>query len=102
MSLPAKLTTSSLSALPPLCRANHITHLWLFGSALRPDFRPDSDLDILVEFEPGAHVGLLALGRLQRELARLFGRHVDLVPMLGLKPIVRAAVMTTRELLYAV
>ncbi len=87
--------------LPSLCRAHHVASLWLFGSALRSDFRPDSDLDLLVEFEPGAHVGLLALGRLQRELTALFGRQVDLVPVLGLKPIVRAEVMATRELLYA-
>jgi hypothetical protein len=69
---------------------------------LRPDVGPDSDLDLLVEFEPGAHVGLLALSRLQRELTALFGRRVDLVPALGLKPIVRAEVLATRELLYAV
>jgi predicted nucleotidyltransferase len=88
--------------LPPLCRAHHVARLWVFGSALHADFGPESDLDLLVEFEPGAKVGLLALSRLQRDLTALFGRHVDLVPTLGLKPIVRTEVEASRELLYAV
>ena len=63
------------------------------------EFEFEFEVDLLVDFEPEAHVGLLALGRLQRELTALFGRQVDLVPVLGLKPIVRAEVLATRELL---
>ena len=60
------------------CRKNNIKKLSLFGSALRDDFRPDSDIDILVEFEPEAHVGLITFAGLELELSALFGRKVDL------------------------
>ena len=59
------------------CRANHIRRLALFGSVLRDDFREDSDVDVLVEFEPG-HVPGLAFFRMERELSELLGRKVDL------------------------
>ena len=60
------------------CRRNHIRKLALFGSVLRDDFGPDSDLDVLVEFEPGARVGLLRLAGMEIELSRMLGRKVDL------------------------
>ena len=60
------------------CRRNHIRKLALFGSVLREDFRPDSDVDVLVEFQPGARVGLLALAGMELELSALVGRRVDL------------------------
>jgi predicted nucleotidyltransferase len=60
------------------CRKNHIKKLSLFGSALRDDFRPDSDVDILVEFEPAARVGLIKLAGLELELGEILGRKVDL------------------------
>lgn len=60
------------------CRQHHIRRLSLFGSVLRPDFRPDSDVDVLVEFEPSHVPGLLGMARLERELSALFGRQVDL------------------------
>jgi predicted nucleotidyltransferase len=87
--------------LARLCTSHGVSRLWLFGSVLRPDFRPESDIDVLVEFEPGAHIGLLALARLRRELSELFARNVDLVPVGGLKPAIRDDVLGTRELLYA-
>ena len=59
------------------CRRNGIRRLALFGSVLRDDFRPDSDVDVLVEFEPGASVGLRFFA-MERELSRLLGRSVDL------------------------
>jgi len=89
------------AALGRVCLAYHVRGLWLFGSVLRPDFRPDSDIDVLVEFDPSAHIGLIALASLQRQLSDLFGRHVDLVPLRGLKPAVRDEVLTARELVYA-
>ncbi len=60
------------------CRRNRIKRLSLFGSVLRDDFRPDSDIDILVEFEPETRVGLLGLARMEIELGDLVGRKVDL------------------------
>ena len=55
------------------CRRNHIRRLALFGSVLRDDFSPESDVDVLVEFEPAARVGLFKLHDLEQELSRLFG-----------------------------
>ena len=60
------------------CRRHHIRRLSLFGSVLRDDFRPDSDVDVLVEFGPGNRVGLIGLAGLELELAELLGRKVDL------------------------
>lgn len=60
------------------CRRNRIRRLALFGSVLRDDFRPDSDVDVLVEFEPDARVGLLTLAGMEIELGELLGRKVDL------------------------
>ncbi len=60
-----------------LCRRHHIRRLALFGSVLRPDFSPDSDVDVLVEFEPG-HTPGLAFFAIQSELSTLLGRDVDL------------------------
>jgi len=59
------------------CRRNHIRRLALFGSVLREDFTPQSDIDVLVEFEPDARVGLRFFS-LEQELSELFGRKVDL------------------------
>ena len=60
------------------CRRNHIRRLALFGSVLRDDFRPESDVDVLVEFEPDARVGLMGLARMEIELSELLGRKVDM------------------------
>ena len=59
------------------CRRNRIRRLALFGSVLRDDFRPDSDIDILVEFEPDARIGLRFFA-LEEELSEILGRKVDL------------------------
>ena len=87
--------------LKEFCRRNRIKKLTLFGSALRADFGPESDIDLLVEFEPGAQVGFLALNRMRRELEALLGRPVDLVPQEGLKPLIREHVLSTSEVVYA-
>lgn len=63
--------------LAEFCRRHHIRRLALFGSVLRADFRPDSDVDVLVEFEPGQTPGF-AFVSLQEELSALIGRRVDL------------------------
>lgn len=60
------------------CRKHHIRKLSLFGSVLRDDFRPDSDIDVLVEFEPEYQPNLRRLLGMERELKIIFGREVDL------------------------
>lgn len=60
------------------CRRHHIRRLALFGSALRDDFTPDSDIDILVEFEPGTRVGMIRLAGIELELSGILGRKVDM------------------------
>jgi hypothetical protein len=60
------------------CREHHIRRLAFFGSVLRDDFRPDSDVDVLVEFEPGTRVGLDFVA-MQRTLSGILGRQVDLI-----------------------
>jgi predicted nucleotidyltransferase len=92
------IPTDSIAAY---CQRNGIQRLALFGSAVREDFRPDSDVDLLVEFRPDARVGFLALSRMQRELSDLLQRQVDLVPRDGLKPQVRSSVLGDAEVLYA-
>lgn len=87
--------------LAEICRRYHVRQLALFGSVLRDDFHPDSDVDVLVEFEPEAHIGFLALSRLQRELGTLLQRRVEVVPKDGLKPLLRELVLSSAEVLYA-
>ena len=60
------------------CRKHQIRRLSLFGSVLREDFRPDSDVDMLVEFQPGASLSLFRIVSIEIELSDLIGRKVDL------------------------
>jgi len=82
------------------CRRHHIRKLSVFGSALRADFRPDSDLDVLVEFEPGHTPGLAFFG-MEEELAELLGRKVDLNTPQFLSPYFRDQVLAEAEVQYA-
>jgi uncharacterized protein len=84
-----------------ICRRYHVRELSLFGSALRPDFRPDSDIDLLVEFDAGIPVGLLQFGELRVELENLLHRNVDLVSKRGLRPLVRQRILQQLEPVYA-
>lgn len=93
--------TVSDDALAAICRRYHVHELALFGSSARGDFHPDSDVDVLVEFEPDARTGFLALGALQRELAELLHAKVDLVSKRGLNPIIRDPILKQARLLYA-
>jgi predicted nucleotidyltransferase len=86
-------------ALADFCRRNHIRRLAFFGSVLRDDFTPESDVDVLVEFEPG-HVPGLAFITMQDELSDLFGRNVDLNTPACLSPYFRKEVLDEREVLY--
>jgi len=91
----------SFEALADFCRRYQVRELALFGSMLREDHRPDSDVDLLVSFAPAARVTFLSLARMQRELEALLGRKVDLVPKDGLKPIIREHILATARVLYA-
>jgi uncharacterized protein len=90
-----------LGAIARLCREYHVEELSLFGSALRADFRDDSDVDMLVLFEPDAPIGLLELAGLQRKLGNLLRRNVDLVPKNGLKTLIRNDVLRSARIIYA-
>lgn len=83
------------------CRRNHIRRLALFGSILREDFLPDSDIDVLVEFEPGHTVGLIRMAGLERELCEMLGRTVDLRTQAELSRYFRDEVVRTCEVQYA-
>ena len=79
-----------------------VRELSLFGSAARGEMRPDSDIDLLVEFLPNADVGLVEHAGLMLDLARLLGRRVDLVSKNGLKSRIRSSVLADARLVYAV
>jgi len=68
----------SRAELETFCRENHITKMSLFGSALRDELKPDSDIDILVEFEKGKAPGLMGFCHIQNLLTDLIGRKVEL------------------------
>lgn len=86
------------------CRRWDISELALFGSVLRPDFRPDSDVDVLVTFAPEAHWTLLDCVRMEQELAGIFGRPVDLVSRRAVEqssnPIRRRQILESAEPFY--
>lgn len=84
-----------------ICRRYHVRELAIFGSAVRGDFRPDSDVDFLVEFEPEAHIGLSQFMGLREELSALVRREVDLGTKRALKPMIRDEVLGGAEVLYA-
>lgn len=92
-------------ALAEFCRKWQIVEFSLFGSVLRDDFRPDSDIDALVTFAPNAEHTLFDLVRMQNELRVLFGREVDLVEKTVIEHspnyLRRKAILNTAEILYA-
>jgi len=90
------------TALESVCRRHHIRRLSLFGSTLRATDRPDSDVDLLVEFETGQEPGLLGLAAIEEELSRLLGgRPVDLRTAEDLSRYFRDEVVRTAETQYA-
>lgn len=83
------------------CHRHHILKLSLFGSVLRDDFRPDSDVDVLVEFEPGQEPGLIRMAGMEIELGEILGRKVDLRTPEDLSRYFRQRVLETAEVQYA-
>ena len=86
--------------LAEFCRRHRIRKLAFFGSVLRDDFHPDSDVDVLYEFEPGHEPGW-EIQTVEDELTRLLGRRVDLVPLKYLNARIRDRVLADAEIQYA-
>jgi predicted nucleotidyltransferase len=80
-------------ALASLCQSYRVRELSVFGSAARAEMRPDSDVDLLVEFLPDAEVDLVDHAGLMLDLSRLLGRTVDLVSKRALKPMIRTSLL---------
>ena len=87
-------------AIRAFCRRNRIRKLGLFGSILRDDFRDDSDVDVLVEFEAGCTPGLLKMAAMELELSELLGRRVDLRTPAELSRYFRDTVVENCEVQY--
>ena len=83
-----------------LCRRHHIRWLAVFGSVLRDDFRPESDVDVLVEFEPGRRYTYFTLAQIEDDLSTLLGRRADLHMPKTLHPFLRDKVLGQAEALY--
>ena len=100
--------TQAMAAIPipageiaEFCRRNHIRKLALFGSVLTDEFTPESDVDVLVEFEPGKTPGYGFIG-IQEELSEFFGGHpVDLITFKGLNWRIRPQVLSEAQVIYA-
>lgn len=92
--------TISEMQITDFCRQHHIRRLALFGSVLRKDFRPDSDVDVLVEFEPEHVPGLIGLMTMQEELATMLGRSVDLLTPNFLHRMIRQRVLDEARVIY--
>jgi predicted nucleotidyltransferase len=89
----------SRDAISAFCQRHHMRRLSLFGSILRDEFRPDSDVDVLVEFEPG-HTPGLAFFAMQDELSDLLGRKADLHTANSLSKYFRDQVLAEAEIQY--
>jgi len=88
--------------LRDFCKKYHIRRLALFGSVLRADFSSSSDIDVLVEFEPGKEPGFIRLGRIELELSDLFGgRKIDLITERALNPHLREKILKEAKVQYA-
>jgi uncharacterized protein len=87
--------------LADLCRHYGVRELSLFGSAARAEMRPDSDIDMMVEFDSAVRIGLLKFESFSEDLEALIGRKIDLVTKGGLKPWIRPQVLKEARVIYA-
>ncbi len=101
--MPAKVRIP-IQKIAAFCRRHRIRELALFGSVLRDDFRSMSDIDVLVDFEPGAdqELNLMELAGMQIELSEILQREVDFVLRDSLKPLIKDEVLANAEVIYAV
>ena len=90
-----------MDRITEICRQYRVKELSVFGSALRDDFRPDSDIDLLVDFQPNHGHGLIAYLCCQDDLGETLGRRVDLVQKSGLKRFVKDEILSTARVVYA-
>ena len=92
------------SAIADFCKRWHVSELALFGSVIRDDFSPDSDVDVLVSLDQSARHTLLDMHRMEEELRSLFGRNVDLVSRRGVEssrnPVRRRAILDSAQVIY--
>ena len=89
-------------SIAEFCRRWKITEFSLFGSVLRDDFRPDSDVDVLVSIDPKARIGLFEIAEMVIELEDMFKRPVDFVEKEGLRnPYRRSEILSTAKVVYA-
>ncbi len=91
---------ASSEVIADFCRRHHIRKLSLFGSVLRDDFRPESDVDVLVEFEPGKGPGLITMAAMEIELSELIGRKVDFLTPGFLSPYFKERVLREAQSVY--
>ena len=98
----SKKFTLPRKKIEEFCKRWSITEFSVFGSVLRDDFRPDSDIDVLVSIDPEAHVGLFEIAQMLIELEEMLKRPVDLVEKEGLvNPYRRSEILSTAEVVYA-
>ncbi|MGD0137263.1 MAG: nucleotidyltransferase domain-containing protein [Tepidisphaeraceae bacterium] len=88
------------SDLTALCHRYGVRRLWLYGSILRPDFRPDSDIDVLVETDRKRPMGLFKLGGLQSDLVSMMGRPVHLTTLGSVPEKLRPGLLSSALLQY--
>jgi len=89
-----------MGVVADFCRRHRVREFALFGSVLRDDFTPESDVDVLIDFLPGTRITLFGLSDLQTELETMFRRDVDLVMKPSLHPVIADDVLASRQVLY--
>jgi len=88
-------------AIHQFCRTHSVRELAIFGSALREDFGPESDVDVLIDIAPEARIGLFKLQKMRDELTRIFGRPVDLLTRDGLNRHITDEILRNAEVIHA-
>lgn len=97
----SKKFTLPRKKIAEFCKHWRITEFSVFGSVLREDFRPDSDIDVLVSIDPSAQIGLFEIAQMQIELEKMFKHPVDLVEKEGLRnPYRRSEILSTAQVVY--
>ena len=98
----SKKFTLPRKEIEEFCKRWSITEFSVFGSVLRDDFQPDSDIDVLVSIDPNAHIGLFEIAEMKIELEKMFKRPVDFVEKEGLvNPYRRKEILGTAQVIYA-
>src|SRR5689334_25097363 len=99
--MPTKKFRLPRKKIAEFCKRWSITEFSVFGSVLREDFRPDSDIDVLISIDPKAHIGLLEIAKIQIELENMFKHPVDMVEKERLRyPYRKNEILRTAQLVY--